>query len=328
MRLILRFIADGVVAVLLLGACSHRSETQTNRAPAADAELKQLAEPDHTFESLTHIYTVMAGSNEGDPINTISQDHQSDLIRLLESSRDNRIITLATLILFKVNTPEAKAALAASHARTELVKSKAAAAEKQRETEPQTLEQITATISPSNDPAAELRSDTVERILDENILLTIHRATNHSSLMELWQKQGDRFRFLRKLFVEDGSAELEQWQVLSFSGNRFLHVTIHYPGTGSFRDNHVFYFDPDRQSLEDVKIFSAPSQFRLPANEEIQRGEQTQFKNDSITFWFGIWKKNTCGACAFDAVTGTYEIKKEGESWVMRPAAMKRRGTQ
>jgi len=104
MRLILRFIADGVVAVLLLGACSHRSETQTNRAPAADAELKQLAEPDHTFESLTHIYTVMAGSNEGDPINTITQDHQSDLIRLLESSRDNRIITLATLILFKVNT--------------------------------------------------------------------------------------------------------------------------------------------------------------------------------------------------------------------------------
>jgi hypothetical protein len=101
---------------------------------------------------------------------------------------------------------------------------------------------------------------------------------------------------------------------------------VHYFGTGSFREDHLYHIDPGRHSLDDVKIISATGEFKLQADEEIQRGEQVHFSDNSITFWFGIWKKNSCGACSFDSVTGTYEIKNENGAWVMRPSEMIRTG--
>jgi hypothetical protein len=281
----------------------------------------------HDGRVLNRIYEIWSRSQKGDVIRQLIEKHQAVLINVLETTDQNAFLNFAAVILYSIETPESKAALAADRARRNAVSERVAKERNARQTEPQTLEQITASIRPSDDPSEELRSVSLDHILDDELLLSEHRADTGGAVMEVWQKQGDKYRLLRSIPLDGGTvSEFEPWAILTFSGNQFLHVGVHYFGTGSFRDDHVYHIDPVRHSLDDVKIVSAPGEFKFQPDEEIQRGEQVNFSDNSITFWFGIWRKGSCGACSFDSVTGTYEIKNENGAWVMRPAEMRRTG--
>src|SRR5204863_5282625 len=109
-------------------------------------------------------------SQKGDVIRQLMEKHQAVLINVLETSDQNVLLNAAAVLLYSIETPEAKAALAADRERRSVVKERVAKDRNARQSERQTLGQITASIRPSDDPAEELRSDTLEHILDDNLL--------------------------------------------------------------------------------------------------------------------------------------------------------------
>jgi hypothetical protein len=285
---------------------------------------KRLAEKPLDEDTLGRIYTFHGRSTQGDVIQRLIQEHQSQLIPILENTGRSDLLNIASLLLYAIDTPEAKAATAASAARRNAAKAKAAAERTLRETTPQTMGQIRATLALSTDPREDLQLDSVTNVLEDDALLySKHRSESQEELLELWQKRGNGYVQLRKIFLEDGAAEFEKQGAFEFDGNTFFHVQVHYPGTGGFRDHYIYRLDRQTNAVEDVKI--VPGEFKLEKGEVVQRGDQIQINDNSITLWFGIWKENAPGCCPFDQVRGTYTIKRDPQGvWTMSPENMRR----
>jgi hypothetical protein len=306
-----------------------RGTLGTLALPALPVFVKRLSEPARRFQVLSDINTIIGSTTGREEIKRILAEHQLDMIRILETAaEDRRVTTLASLILYYIDTPEAKASLAASTTRIKAVEAKVAADRERRETTAQTLEQIKAPIARSQDSSEELRSQSVEDVIstDDRFLISIHRAANMDSRLELWQKRGDKYLFFRSLDVEGGVSDVGRWELFQFKGNTFLHVPIYYSGTGMHREDHFFRVDFPKSSFDEVKYLNAVQEFKRQPSEYIRKGEQLEISDDSIQFMFFLWRDDAPpGTGITDGVKGTYTIKQdESGAWIMRSEDMRR----
>jgi hypothetical protein len=310
-------------------AWTARGTLGTLAVPALPVYVKRLSEPTQRFQVLGDIHTIIGSTERRDEIKRILVQHQREVIRILEeSAADRRVTTLASLILYYIDTPEAKTSLAASTARIKAVEEKVAADRERRETTPQTLAQIKAPIARSQDPSEELRSQSVEDVIDkdERLLLSIHRDAKMDGRLELWQKRGDKYVFFRSLDVEGGASDFGKWELFKFRGNTFLHVPVFISGSGMYREDHFFRVDLPKSSFDEVKYLNAVQEFKRQPSEYVRKGEQLEISDDSIQFRFFLWRDDAePGTGMTDGVRGTYTIKQdESGAWIMRSEDMRR----
>jgi len=263
--------------------------------------------------------------NEPDnAVNRAIRNQEKSLEGVLESSNSRRVRNSVALILYGIDTPEARAANLKRGEREAAERKAVDAARKSRETTPQSHEQVVATVRlPTELDIEDVSFSSIANVLpdDDSLVVTIHESRN-AQLLELWFRQGDRFSLLRSLPVEDRStASLEPSKVFAFGGEKFLLIPVLFSGTGLLHEDHIYHLDRTAHTLQDVAFDFLPADYKLGANEGPRKGPFVTYDDDNISFFFDVW----CDHCS-DRVSGKYVIERNaGSKWTMRPAQVVRR---
>jgi hypothetical protein len=254
--------------------------------------------------------------------------HEKELMRALESSRQTRVRTVVRLILHQIGSPDALAAANASRNRQTAFELQSAKDQKARETTLQTLAQVLAPIRPSEDPAEEFETVSSDSLLDYGLFVTVHRNQKGDALLEIWKKEEQRYRRLRHVETHGDVSELQNWQVFGFSSETFLLVPVQFSGSGNHHMQHLFHVDRTSHTLEDVTFRATPAELLMLPGEVMMKGGSINFSDNLITVDNGVWARDACNACDHARVTGTYVIVKDSNGgWVMRPGTLTRTDT-
>jgi len=273
-------------------------------------------------QTLLEIWRVHA-SEPDSAVNLAIRNQEKFLEGVLESSNSRRVRNTIALILYGIDTPEARAANLKRGEREDAERKAVDAARKIRETTPQLREQVLAAVRLQTELDVEdLSFSSFANVLpnDESFVMTIHENRN-AQLVELWFRQGDRYNFLRSVPVEDRStASLGPAKVFTFGGEKFLLLPVIFSGTGLLHEDHIYHLDRAAHTLQDVALDFVPADYKLGANESPRRGPFVTYDDDNISFFFPVW----CDHCS-DGVSGNYVIERNiDRKWTMRPARVVR----
>ena len=257
------------------------------------------------------------------PVSRAIRNQEKLLEEVLESSNSRRVRVSVGLILYGIDTPEARAANL-KRAEREVAERKALdAARKIRETTLQTREQVLAAVRLSTELDVETLSlSSIANLLpdDEALVVTMHESRN-AQLLELWFRQGGRYSLLRSLPIEDRSgASLGPRELFTFGGEEFLLLPVLFSGTGLQHEDHIFHLDRATHTLQDVAFDYVPADHKLGADEFPRRGPFVTYDDDNISFFFPV----LCNSCS-DGVSGKYVIERNTDGgWIMRPTQVVR----
>jgi len=256
-------------------------------------------------------------------INRAIRSQEKLLEEVLESSNSRRVRVSVALILYGIDTPEARAANLKRVAREEAERKALDAAKKIRETAPQLREQVLAAVRlPTELDVETLSFSSMESLLpdDEALVVTMHESEN-AQLLELWFRRGDRYNLLRSLPIEDRSAaSLGPRKLFTFGGEEFLLLPVLYSGTGLLHEDHIYHLDRATHTLQDVAFDFVPADHKLGGDEGPRRGPFVTYDDDNISFFFQVW----CNGCS-DGVSGKYVIERNADGgWIMRPTQVVR----
>jgi hypothetical protein len=257
-------------------------------------------------------------------VNHAIRNQEKSLEEILESSNSRRVRNSVALILYGIDTPEARAANSKRVEREDAERKSVDDARKIRQTTPQLREQVLAAVRLRTELDVEdLSFSSMENLLPDNESLVVTTHENRSAqLLELWFRQGDQFNLLQSLPVEDRStASLGPTKVFTFGGEKFLLLPVLFSGTGLLHEDHIYHLDLAAHTLQDVASDFVAADFKLAANEGPRRGPFVTYDDDNISFFFEVW----CDRCS-DVVSGKYVIERNSNSkWTMRPAQVVRR---
>ncbi|HET9217155.1 MAG TPA: hypothetical protein VFR18_09270 [Terriglobia bacterium] len=270
--------------------------------------------------SLDLLSAISQRSTKGDAIRQAIAVHEDTLIRVLESSKQNAVITSISLILYGLDSTKAKEANAALYARRQAFKTRVASDRRTRESTPQTLSQINASIVRSQDPVEELRPESALSLFIDNdsLFISVHRAENDDALLQIWRKTGDKYEFLNRVETEGGIQKLKDWETFEFGPDTFFRVPVDIPGSGNFKEEHIFHIELRQRSVQEVRI-DRPALSLLPG-EYVRKEGGYNFRDNGISYFFYIWTKD-----GIDEASVDYKIERDNDgTWAMKPGEVKR----
>jgi hypothetical protein len=269
-------------------------------------------------QTLWEMWSVHAKEPDS-PINRAIRSHEKALEEVLESSESRRVRVTVGLILYGIDTPEARAARLKNVEREAAERRALDAAKANRETTPQSREQLMAAVRMLTELDIETLSFvSMTNLLpdDESLLMTMHENRN-AQLVQIWRKDGDRYVWLRSLPITDrNTSSFGHEQVFTFGGEQFLLLSEPISGTGLMRVDHIYHLDRATRSMQDVAFNFIPLDYKLGPDEFPRRGPFVTYQDDNISFYFPV----LCNDCS-DIVSGKYFIGRNAEgAWIMRPS--------
>jgi HEAT repeat protein len=225
----------------------------------------------------------------------------SPLIEAL-GDKDPTVQAAARQALGKIDTPEAKAAIAKASsqpARSNL----------------QTLQEVESAIPPAEDLRTPLKLAAKANLTGPSgmsLLATVHRSDERGDVVRIWKAVGDRFVLIKEIDSEESEPEVaayEEPEGFRMSGEYFIHLMLRFSGTGFMHNDTFLWIAPDA-TLHETKFVNPVEQYRgLRQGEGVWKGELNQFHDDACTFRFGIWKDGDGNCCPSGGeVTGQYKL--------------------
>ena len=101
-----------------------------------------------------------------------------------------------------------------------------------------------------------------------------------------------------------------------FRDDNFIRIQEVFSGTGYDNFDNVYLID-EKCNFSKVEVIevSRVEAKKLPDSVRVMKGEHRDFRDNSISFYFGLWRKDDPTCCpSIGWVTGTYEIVKEEEN--------------
>jgi len=241
--------------------------------------------------------------------------HEKELIEIVGSSKSNDVRSYIDTLLFKIDTPAARATASADVRRKLADEAAAEAVQKIRETTPQTLEQVTAVIHPSPDLTDDLKFSSSWNLLpdDPTFFVTLHESMREDQLLEIWERRGDQYNGLKSVSLHAGAA-FAQYKTFKFGGETFYLVLVGISGSGKETEQYVYHVDRTARSLQDVKIKPVWQDLKLKPGEEIRTGPFVEFEDNHVSFMYGIRSPNESSLEGGDCVI---ERDASGQ-WILR----------
>ena len=115
--------------------------------------------------------------------------------------------------------------------------------------------------------------------------------------------------------ISDGLKYFEEPVFFRFNGNNFIRIHEIYSGTG-YANNEFIYLIDNNCNFAKVEIIEASDieARMLPDSIRIMKGEFREFRDNEITFYFGLWHKDDPNCCpSIGWILGTYEIVQENK---------------
>ena len=115
-----------------------------------------------------------------------------------------------------------------------------------------------------------------------------------------------------KTLLTDETAYFENPVFFKFDNSNFLRVQEVTYGTAYSNIEHLYHISKDCR-LDSIQFDEASKQYskKLDKDEIILKGEYRTFKDNEITFSFGIWKKEDPNCCPSKGyIKGKYKLIK------------------
>ena len=219
------------------------------------------------------------------------------------ADRDQTVRAAARQALGKIDTPEAKAALARLPERTP------------RASRLVTLAQIEADIPPADGDRTPYRLASKLVAAGPNrasLLVTVHESDDRGGLVRVWARAGTGYRLVHTIEGTDSDPGMGSYSVESFQlgGEHFIHVELLMSGTGHIHYDTMLWIAPD-SSVHAVPFASPATTYKgLGKGEGVWKGESNDFRDDRATFAFGIWREGDANCCpSAGEVTGRYTLR-------------------
>jgi hypothetical protein len=191
----------------------------------------------------------------------------------------------------------------------EVARKKAAAKIARRErTGAHTLDEIEAVIPPDFDseypfkPAGEVE---IRGYDGTSVLAIVYTGRERNDRLRVWERAGNEYFFITEKTAGDPSSHLAV-ESFRYGGKRYLHTTELQEGTGNFHKDELC-----RVEAGGLTKLSTPKglPFELGPGEGVLKGFAETFRDDKLTFRFGIWKPGDANCCPSGGIVdGTYKI--------------------
>lgn len=136
---------------------------------------------------------------------------------------------------------------------------------------------------------------------NQSLLVTLHRGDNRADLLAFWKKDGSRYKLIRifrgPAFGPDFGGFTPP-KVFHYNGDTFVDVDLSFSGTSMQHQETILWIAPDL-TLHNVRFQPAADLYKdkLKRGESIQDGEDDEFKNNNLTFSFGLWGPDDAHCC-------------------------------
>jgi hypothetical protein len=118
-----------------------------------------------------------------------------------------------------------------------------------------------------------------------------------------------------KTLLTDETSYFENPVFFKFDNGDFLRIQEVTYGTAYSNIEHVYHISKDCR-LDSIQFDEASKQYskKLDKDEVILKGEYRTFKDNEITFSFGIWKKDDPNCCPSKGyIKGKYKLTRTGK---------------
>jgi hypothetical protein len=148
------------------------------------------------------------------------------------------------------------------------------------------------------------------------IVVTVHKnpegetaplESRWPEVMRVWLARDDRYRLLKTMTETEGSSGHLIAETFRFHGKVYLHLITAWDGSVHAHEDEFYRVEAGR--LTTIRFGrGGPASPGLAKDETVNKSSEDSFRDDNLTYEYGIWKLEDPSCCPRWVIKGTYTI--------------------